>query len=365
MCLSCLHNVLVVSLVTYLVKLLLLLLQFLLLRKGVLLEHTYILLVVVVCETVTVGGGGGYSTYQTIWGPPRGILPHARGMVFDSRLVPNEAEAEAIAALKTSIAGFTMPKQEYGPQLDDPSILLRFVRGYGLKNKDATKAFEEMLAYRAANDIDGARAAMRAAAPAGEEMAWPATDLEKFAPLRECTGGGLMKRLGKSAAGMPATLCLIHLYDVKKVMRENLTAMLVELQQWQDEWWSVHLLQESEKAGTLLARCDVVHVAELSLFHFDIGSSRTLMRVLEGSKHYPESSARIVSSGNSKPLLAMYNAVIKPFMPTHTAQKLLVLGKDLEKPSNQEAIGFDEPTFQRLLMETGRTTADKPDVMVD
>ena len=92
-----------------------------------------------------------------------------------------------------------------------------------------------------------------------------------------------------------------------------------------------------------------------------IAASKQLMKVLEGSKHYPESSARIVSSGNGRALLAMYNAVIKPFMPAHTKQKLLVLGKDIEKQSNKDAIGFDEATFTTLLSMCGRQQVDVSD----
>ena len=35
---------------------------------------------------------------------------------------------------------------------------------------------------------------------------------------------------------------------------------LIELQQWQDEWWAVTLLRQSEAHGSMLARVDVVHV---------------------------------------------------------------------------------------------------------
>jgi hypothetical protein len=229
-------------------------------------------------------------------------------------------------------------------------------------HRDAAKAFSDMLAYRSANQIDAAREAMYAAKSSeDDELAWPAS-LAKFEPLVKVTGGGLMRRIGHSSNGCPATLCLIHLYDVKAVLREGLGPLLVELQQWQDEWWGITLLRKSEAAGSMLARVDVVHVAELSLFHFDIAASKQLMKVLEGSKHYPESSARIVSSGNGRALLAMYNTVIKPFMPAHTKQKLLVLGKDIESKSNKEAIGFDEPAYATLLSMCGRPQVDVSDL---
>ena len=275
-------------------------------------------------------------------------------MTFDARIEADERERTALDGLREAIASMKVPVPANGPPLDDELNLLRFVRGYHLVVKDAAKAFSEMLEYRAANGIDAAREAMHAARSAGEELAWPET-LEKFAPLVACTGGGLMRRVGSSAEGDPATLCLIHLYDVKKAIREGLTAMLIEYQQYQDEWWHCALWRESKAAGRMLARVDVVAVHELSLFHFDISASRCLMKILEGSKHYPESCARLVTCGNGKALLAMFKAVIEPFMPKHTKEKLLVLGKEIESPSNKAAIGFDEPTFATLLELTGRT----------
>ena len=275
-------------------------------------------------------------------------------MVFDTRLTADEAEQAAIRGLKDELSSFEIPKQKSGPQLDDELILLRFVRGYNLKVKDAAKAFGEMLEYRKANQIDAAREAMYAAAAEGEELAWPATGMPKFAPLVECTGEGLMRRIGKSMRGMPATLCLLHLYDVRKVIKAGLQALLVELQQHQDEWWYVTLLTTSRRDDSMHARVDVVGAHDLGLFHFGVGEARCLMKVLEGSKHYPESSARIVSVGNGKALLTMYNAVIKPFMPAHTKEKIQVLGREIEKAANREAIGFDDATFAALLEMTGR-----------
>ena len=276
-------------------------------------------------------------------------------MVFETRIAANEAEQAAIAGLKEAIASSDVPKQSSGPQLDDELSLLRFVRGYSLDVKDAAKAFDDMLQYRKAHSIDAAREAMYAAAAEGDELAWPAA-LPKFAPLVECTGAGLMRRIGKSAGGMPATLCLLHLYDVRKVIKAGLQPLLIELQQHQDEWWGVTLLTTSRTDGSLHARMDVVGAHDLGLFHFGISEARCLMKVLEGAKHYPESSARIVSVGNGKALLGMYNAVIKPFMPAHTKEKILVLGREIEKTAARDAIGFDDPTFAKLLEMTGRTT---------
>ena len=74
--------------------------------------------------------------------------------------------------------------------------------------------------------------------------------------------------------------------DLQVVAWDEIVAKLVELQQHQDEWWSVTLLRASETAGTLRARVDVVGAHDLGLLHFDIGAARTLMRVLERKELY-------------------------------------------------------------------------------
>ena len=278
-------------------------------------------------------------------------------MVFNAVLSASAAEQAAIDGLKTGIAAMEVPKLAHGPELDDAQTLLRFVRGYHLNVKDAVKAFGDMLAWRKANNIDAMREDMyAAAAESTEELLWP-HQLKKFEPLVACTGGGLMRRIGTSVNGMPATLCLLHLYDVKKVIKEGLASLLLELQQYQDEYWHVALHRSSHAAGAMHARVDVVGAHELGLFHFGISEARLLMKVLEGAKNYPETCARIVSVGNGKALLAMYNAVIRPFMPQHTKDKILVLGRDIERPSCQEQIGFDDAAYATLLELTGRRAA--------
>ena len=270
-------------------------------------------------------------------------------MVFNQRFTPDEAEREAIANLKAAISHFEVPKLPHDPQHDDEITLLRFVRGYHGKVKDAAKAFEEMLEYRKANSVD----AMRAALVDGEALCWP-QELAKFAPLVACTGGGLMRHLGLSLSGMPATVCLIHLYDVKKVIKEGLVPLLLELQQHQDEYWHVRLHRSSLAARAVHARVDVIGAHELGMFHFGVSEARVLMRVLEGAKHYPESCAHIVSVGNGKALVAMYNAVIRPFMPRHTKEKIVVMGRDIENTKCQEQIGVDDAAYASLLELTGR-----------
>ena len=220
-------------------------------------------------------------------------------MGFDPRPQPDEAEAQAIKELKGLIG--EVPKPSVGPPLDAPASLLRFVRGYALNASDAAKAFEKMLEYRKERSIEAARAEMMAASKDGEPV-WPA-DLPKFAPLVEISGPGLMRRIGSALGGHPATLVLLHKYEVKKIIRAGLVAMLIEFQQYQDEWWSLHLASRSEAAGKLLARADVIHAGELGIFHFDLGCARVFPQVrrVEGAAERVRSGAMAVSPSSLRP----------------------------------------------------------------
>lgn len=75
----------------------------------------------------------------------------------------------------------------------------------------------------------------------------------------------------------------------------------------------------------------IIYVGELSLFHFDLPALRLLPAIMAGSKNYPESVCRIVAAGNSRAGLALYNKVIKHFVPAHTRQKLHVLGREVRR----------------------------------
>jgi len=267
-------------------------------------------------------------------------------MVFVSGETPTEAEATAIEKLRELIG--VVPPAKVGPALDAPASLLRWVRGYQLDAKEAAKAFAQMLAYRADNSIDAAREEMFAASDDGASPVWPA-DLPRFKKLVEITGDGLMRRIGHAASGNPATLVLLHEYQLKQVIKAGLVALIIQLQQYQDEWWSVELFEQSIAAGYLLARDDIVHAGDLGLFHFDIACARAFPQVLAGSKHYPEVSARIISVGNGKALIAMYNAVIRPFMPAHTKEKIQVFGKDLNTSANVGSLALEPATLHTLL----------------
>lgn len=276
-------------------------------------------------------------------------------MVFDSRPVPNEAEAAAIQEMQHLLSSDESPvlvPPADGPALDSPARLLRFVRGYGCKPTDAANAFRHMLAYRAAHRLEAARAEMYAASSADGQPLWP-IELPRFKPIVDLIGDGLARRIGESACGNPATLVLLHHYDLRRVIQAGLTALLVNLQQYLDEWWSIELDVRSAAAGKLLARDDIIYVAKIGLFQFDLACARVFSQALAGAKHYPETVAHIMSTGNGKALVAMYNAVIRPFMPQHTKEKILVLGKDLNAPSIRDGLDLDEATMQRLLEATG------------
>ena len=274
-------------------------------------------------------------------------------MVFNSTATPLTEEAAAIEELRAALG--EVPRLSVGPPLDEPSLLLRFVRGYGCNVKEATKAFEAMMAYRVEHGIDAAREEMFAASPndVQPQPRWP-IELPRFEPLVTLTGEGLVRPLGQSAEGNPATLVLLHHYDLKRVQKAGLTPLLVQLQQYIDEWWWCELCARSAAAGRLLARDDIIFVAKIGLFQFDIGCARIFSQVLAGAKHYPESVAHIMSVGNFRALVAMYNAVIRPFMPQHTKEKILVFGRDLESNTIRSGLNLEPATMEALLERTAQ-----------
>ena len=72
-------------------------------------------------------------------------------------------------------------------------------------------------------------------------------------------------------------------------------------------------------------------------------------------------SAGITSTGNSGALVAMYNAVIRPFMPAHTREKLHVVGKDLVAAAPK--LELEEDTMRALLEQTGLAKPAEPEVV--
>ena len=249
-------------------------------------------------------------------------------MVFASSIEPTEAERAAMEALKASISS-PLPAVQ-GPPIDDDLTLLRFVRGYA-KEKDAAKAakdaFEAMLGFREATGANERRAVMYAAKRDGEELAYP-IDLPRFAALKALIGPGLPMPLGSSCEGSPTVGIQMHEYDLKKVIKADLVEQFIEFQQFTDEYWCVELAARSRSTNQMLARTIIVNVQHVGLFFFDMASIKLLPRISESMKHYPESVSRIVSCGNGKILLALYNSVIKPFVPAHTREKLFALGRE-------------------------------------
>ena len=85
----------------------------------------------------------------------------------------------------------------------------------------------------------------------------------------------------------------------------------------------------SVAAGRVVGRVELVYTADMKLNHFGIRAIRFFPKILAGSKHFPESARRIVSIGNNKVAVTLYQRVIRPFVPAHTKEKLIILGRDL------------------------------------
>ncbi|KAH8048821.1 potassium channel [Aureococcus anophagefferens] len=206
--------------------------------------------------------------------------PRCIPMGFEAALASDAEQAQLVALRKALNAVPPLP----GPALDDDLCLLRFLRGYAREKEP-----------------------LRAAAAAFEAMVH--------------TGAGLVRRLGWSKDGLhPVTLCLIHKYDVSGVLRSKLGDDLLAFQRYVDEYWLLELHRLSVAAGRVVGRVELVYTADMKLNHFGIRAVRFFPKILAGSKHFPESARRIVSIGNNKVAVALYQRVIRPFVPAHTAR---------------------------------------------
>ncbi|KAK7235159.1 hypothetical protein SO694_00143033 [Aureococcus anophagefferens] len=275
-------------------------------------------------------------------------------MGFEAALASDAEQAQLVALRKALNAVPPLP----GPALDDDLCLLRFLRGYAREKEPlraAAAAFEAMLIWREDHSMDAARAELLAAGAA--EPTWPAA-LPRFAALVASTGAGLVRRLGWSKDGLhPVTLCLIHKYDVSGVLRSKLGDDLLAFQRYVDEYWLLELHRLSVAAGRVVGRVELVYTADMKLNHFGFRAVRFFPKILAGSKHFPESARRIVSIGNNKVAVALYQRVIRPFVPAHTKEKLIILGRDLRSARVVAAMDLDAATTAALDRAAGRTAA--------
>ena len=275
-------------------------------------------------------------------------------MGFEAALASDAEQAQLVALRKALTDVPPLP----GPALDDDLCLLRFLRGYAREKEPlraAAAAFHAMLSWRKDHSMDAARAELLAAGAA--EPTWPAA-LPRFAALVASTGAGLVRRLGWSKDGLhPVTLCLIHKYDVSGVLRSKLGDDLLAFQRYVDEYWLLELHRLSVAAGRVVGRVELVYTADMKLNHFGLRAIRFFPKILAGSKHFPESARRIVSIGNNKVAVALYQRVIRPFVPAHTKEKLIILGRDLRSARVVAAMDLDAATTAALDRAAGRTAA--------
>jgi hypothetical protein len=234
-------------------------------------------------------------------------------------------EQEAIAKLRSEV------QAELETQLPENASdhkMLRFVRGYRASSSaeglaEAVDAYKKMVAYRAEHELDTIRAAVVAAGE-GDALVWP-FQMEEFQPLVDIIGKGLMHELGCDKDGRVLTICMICFFDLKKVIKQKLQPLISRAQMFLDEYWNLKLEYLSEQRGKLVARHDMINVLHLPLTHFDLPSLRLITSITEGSKHYPESVARITSCGNGVVAVTAWG-FIKHFVPKHTTKKIRVLG---------------------------------------
>jgi hypothetical protein len=105
--------------------------------------------------------------------------------------------------------------------------------------------------------------------------------------------------------------------------------LLVRGQMYLDEFFDIRLERLSEERGRQARRHDLlnVHSPGIGYFQFTPAAIRCIQSSTAGSKHYPESIAKISSCGNGRFILGIWT-LISPLVPEHTYKKAGVFGMD-------------------------------------
>ena len=164
---------------------------------------------------------------------------------FNSSVDPDPAEQRAMHEVRESLGSRLLGSAAATTsEMNHDFKMLRLVRGQACDVRAAATAFREALEYRESENLSAARSELLAAGAAqglsDGQPAW-VYSLPRFQPLVDCVGPGLMHYLGTDYDGLETTLCLIHEYDLRRVIRNRLSDLLVLGQRYLDEYWDIEL----------------------------------------------------------------------------------------------------------------------------
>jgi len=242
---------------------------------------------------------------------------------------PTADESTSISNLRSILATtLDLPHiKKYGSLTHD-WFLLRFIRGYNQNVEEAAKAYIAMSSFRLENDVASLTDELLRIESETGVLPYP-YELESFKELRECLGkdGLMLVGGGEDRNGNLITSVDVGSYDLRKVMKHNLCDILMRGSFALDAYFNLVLHRKSCELNKLYMRHDLLNVASIGFFQFTPAALRLMLKIMNTQKHYPESTARITSCGNTAAAVLLYNKIIRPFVPKRVTDKVAVLGK--------------------------------------
>jgi len=259
-------------------------------------------------------------------------------------------ESAKIIELKAMTKEAAAKIESSNPEAVSDFKYLRFLRGYKGNVSKAAVAFQEMTDWRIENNVAEAVAALKKAEEEDGKLPFP-YDMPMFQPLVEAFGTkeSLMRFYpdNMDKGGNLLTSVAVGLYDLRKVVRAGLQDLLVKSNIYVDVYFELNLERLSVKNQRLVQRHDLLLICNpsIGIFQFSPSTLKLIRSVSMNSKHFPESIAKITSCGNNMVAVGIW-AIIKPFVPKHTTEKISVFGTnflpELLKNIDQEALGVFE-----------------------
>jgi hypothetical protein len=238
---------------------------------------------------------------------------------------------ELKSALQPLIAGKELPEE-----MTSYWKLLKYLRGHG-SVEAATAAFAATLEYRTARGVEAVRKELLEVEAATGSLPWP-YELARFAPMMEVWKGvPPAVHHGVDAHGNLVTFTKMSLYNFGALIDAGLSDMWLELGVYCDVYFDLHIHRLCEVHGRPVARHDLVCLHGLGLTSIGFRAMALLKRMGESSEMYPEMIGRTTVCNAGRVGLALWK-MARPFLPTQTAAKMMMLGTQFEDTLRESGI---------------------------
>lgn len=205
-----------------------------------------------------------------------------------------DAEAAQIARMRSVLGSLPEGTAE---QVAHDFFFCRFLRGYGHDEKAATRAFSDMLQYRAESGVDAVREELLAAG-----CPWP-WDMDTFGELRRIVGErGYLHLHTHDLRGNVLTHGLVApmLDGMRAAISAGLTDEFLRTCSYIDEWMLIKQHALCVERGHLVGEHMVADAGGVGMLSFGGGVLGLVKSMGKGSKHYAERLVHIDDVNNSR-----------------------------------------------------------------